>query len=100
MAWQSTPAILPGESAWTEDWDLAVRSFTRRKDINKIVFTDGYPCPGTMPKDDLKGENIIWIVYGNEYFNPCCGKVINITEEQIEQLVLTNAKNKDGEINR
>ena len=47
-----------GDSAWTEDWDLAVRSFTKKREINKIVFTDGYPCPGTMPKEDLKREVI------------------------------------------
>ena len=75
-----------GNSAWTEDWDLAVRSFTKKREINKIVFTDGYPCPGTMPKEDLKRENIIWLVYGNKDFKPCCGKVINITEKQLEQL--------------
>lgn len=75
-----------GHSAWTEDWDLAVRSFTKKREINKIVFTDGYPCPGTMPKEDLKRENIIWLVYGSKDFKPCCGKVINITEKQLEQL--------------
>ena len=75
-----------GHSALTEDWDLAVRSFTKKREINKIVFTDGYPCPGTMPKEDLKRENIIWLVYGNKDFKPCCGKVINITEKQLEQL--------------
>lgn len=75
-----------GDSAWTEDWDLAVRSFTKKREINKIVFTDGYPCPGTMPEEDLKKENIIWLVYGNKDFKPCCGKIINITEKQLEQL--------------
>ena len=79
-----------GKSRWTEDWDLAVRSFTKKREINKIVFTDGYPCHGAMPKDDLKKENIIWLVYGNKDFNPCCGKVINITERQLEQLHLIN----------
>ena len=73
-------------SAWTEDWDLAVRSFSKKREINKIVFTDGYPCPGTMPKEDLKRENVIWLVYGNNDFNPCCGKVINITEKQLEKM--------------
>ena len=52
------------------------------------MFTDGYPCPGTMPKEDLRRKNIIWLVYGNKDFNPCCGKVINITERQLEQLHL------------
>lgn len=80
------PAGALGPSAYTEDWDLAVRSFTRKKEINKIVFTDGYPCPGNMPKEDLKNENIIWIVYGNTDFKPCCGKVINITETQLKYM--------------
>ena len=75
-----------GHSAWTEDWDLAVRSFTKKREINKIVFTDGYPCPGTMPKEDLKRENVIWLVYGNKEFKPCCGKVIHITEKQLGKL--------------
>jgi predicted metal-dependent peptidase len=80
------PKAARGDFAWTEDWDLAVRSFTKKREINKIVFTDGYPCPGTMPKEDLKGENVIWLVYGNKFFNPCCGKVINITEKQLQKL--------------
>ena len=80
------PQQARGSSAWTEDWDLAVRSFTKKREINKIVFTDGYPCPGTMPKEDLKRENIIWLVYGNKDFKPCCGKIIHITEKQLERL--------------
>ncbi len=89
-----------GHSAWTEDWDLAVRSFTKKREINKIVFTDGYPCPGTMPKEDLKRENVIWLVYGNEDFNPCCGKVINITEKQLEQLNLKDKNNAFEDMSR
>lgn len=89
-----------GRSAWTEDWDLAVRSFTKKREINKIVFTDGYPCPGTMPKDDLKRENIIWLVYGNKDFNPCCGEVINITKKQLEQLHLVSRDTSIEEASR
>ncbi len=69
-------------SQWTENWDAAVRAFSRKKEVNKIIFTDGYPCPGTMPKEDLKSKNVIWIVYGNKDFNPCCGKVIYVDEKQ------------------
>ena len=87
------PKEARGSSAWTEDWDLAVRSFTKKREINKIVFTDGYPCPGTMPKEDLKRENVIWLVYGNKEFEPCCGKVINITEKQLERLNQIEEKN-------
>jgi hypothetical protein len=43
-----------------------------------------------MPKEDLKRENVIWLVYGNKKFNPCCGRVINITKRQLEQLHLVN----------
>lgn len=75
-----------GSSARTEDWDLAVRSFTKKEEINKVVFTDGIPGPGNMPKEDLKNENIIWVVYGNKKFSPCCGKVIQITEEELKCL--------------
>ena len=80
------PSGARGHSAWTEDWDLAVRSFTKKREINKIVFTDGEPCPGTMPKDDLRNENVIWLVYGNKNFKPCCGTVIQITSKQLERL--------------
>jgi len=88
------PVEARGHYAWTEDWDLAVRSFTKKREINKIVFTDGYPCPGTMPKEDLKNENIVWIVYGNKNFKPCCGKVIHITEKQLEKLHLSKNKTR------
>lgn len=94
------PREARGHSAWTEDWDLAVRSFTKKREINKIVFTDGYPCPGTMPKEDLKRENVIWLVYGNKDFNPCCGKVINITERQLEQLHLVNRDTSIEDVSR
>ena len=80
------PSGARGHSAWTEDWDLAVRSFTKKREINKIVFTDGEPFPGTMPKDDLRNENVIWLVYGNKNFKPCCGTVIQITSKQLERL--------------
>lgn len=80
------PREARGHSAWTEDWDLAVRSFNKKREINKIVFTDGEPCPGTMPKDDLRNENVIWLVYGNKNFKPCCGTVIQITSKQLERL--------------
>ena len=43
-----------------------------------------------MPREDLKKEDVIWLVYGNRDFNPCCGKVINITEKQLERLYLVN----------
>lgn len=81
------PQAARGHSAWTEDWDLAVRSFSKKREVNKIVFTDGEPCPGTMPKDDLKGTNIIWLVYSNRDFHPCCGKVIDVYPKDLQNMV-------------
>lgn len=80
------PKEARGASAWTEDWDLAVRSFSKDKRVNKIVFTDGWSRPENMPKKDLRGENVIWLVYGNENFKPCCGRVINVKETQIKKM--------------
>ena len=81
------PAEARGQAAWTEDWDLAVRSFTKKREVNKIVFTDGEPCPGTMPKKDLKGSNVIWLVYRNRDFHPCCGKVIDVYPKDLQNMI-------------
>ena len=78
-----------GSSAWGEDWDLAVRSFSKKREVNKIVFTDGEISRlATMPKDDLKHENVIWIVYDDEdeEFVPCCGTIIRVTSKQLQNL--------------
>ena len=81
------PSAARGDSAWTEDWDLAVRSFSKKREVNKIVFTDGEPCPGTLPKEDLKGTNVIWLVYSNRDFHPCCGKVIDVYPKDLQNLI-------------
>lgn len=47
-----------------------------------------------------ESENIIWLVYGNKAFNPCCGKVINITERQLEQLHLVSRDDSIGDVSR
>ena len=91
--------IPKGAGGYT-DLDLPVRCFTKKREINKIVFTDGYPSYGNMPKDDLKKENIIWLVYGNKDFVPCCGKVINITERQLAQLQLIDKESFMDDISR
>ena len=71
------------KAGWTENWDLAVKSFTRKRAVNKIVFTDGYPEPGKMPGADTQNINVIWIVYGNKDFNPICGRVIQLDRSQM-----------------
>ena len=81
------PAEARGHSAWTEDWDLAVRSFSKKREVNKIVFTDGDPCPGNMPKEDLKGINVIWLVYRNRDFKSGCGKVIDIYPKDLQSMI-------------
>lgn len=40
-----------------------------------------------MPRDDLKRTNEIWLVYSNRNFSPCCGKVIDIYEKDLQNLV-------------
>lgn len=61
--------------------DMAVRAFSKKKEVNKIVFTDGYS--NDMPRSDLKDMNVIWLIYDNNNFNPVCGKVIYVDEKQI-----------------
>ena len=62
--------------------DKAVRAFSKSKKVNKIVFTDGYAWGSDMPQDDLKGTNVLWLVYDNRDFHPCCGKVIYVDKKQ------------------
>lgn len=61
------------------DFNAAVGAFSKRIE-NKIIFTDGY---ANMPKDKV---NAIWIVFGNDKINPIGGKVIYITNEQLNKL--------------
>ena len=61
------------------DFNVAVGAFSRRVE-NKIIFTDGEASMPDMPID------AIWIVFGGEKINPKGGKVINITEEQLDRL--------------
>ena len=70
------------------DIDNAVRAFSRKKEINKIVFTDGH---GYMPEKDLAKMNVLWIIYDNDDFNPVCGKVIYVDKIDI----LTHNHNYD-----
>lgn len=63
--------------------DLAVRAFSKKKEINKIVFTDGYS--NDMPRQDLKNMNVIWLIYDNDDFHPVCGRVIYVDKQQMRQ---------------
>lgn len=63
------------------NYDCAVRAFSKNNKINKIIFTDG--CEGYMPSDDLKEEKILWVVFKNKNFNPCCGKIVFVDKDKI-----------------
>ncbi len=65
------------------DIDLAVRRFSKKKQINKIVFTDGYSY--SMPRDDLKDVNVLWLIYDNNDFHPVCGKVIYVQRSNLKK---------------
>ena len=62
--------------------DLPVRAFSKKKEVNKIIFTDGFAFPDEMPREDLKNKNVIWVVFANKDFAPCCGKVIFASEQE------------------
>lgn len=61
------------------DFDTAVGAFSRRVE-NKIIFTDG---DASMPEMNV---DAIWIVFGGIKINPKGGRVIYITEEQLDKL--------------
>ena len=67
-------------------FDTALASFSEEKPgeknkINKIIFTDGYDTVSNTAFNRKK--KVFWIVYKNMDFNPCCGKVINVSLEEI-----------------
>ena len=61
------------------DFDVATSAFSLRVD-NRIIFTDGQ---APMPEKPI---DAVWLVYGDEKIEPKGGRVIYITEEQLEQL--------------
>ncbi|MDO4162726.1 MAG: VWA-like domain-containing protein, partial [Pseudomonadota bacterium] len=74
--------------------DLAVRAFSKKKEVNKIVFTDGYSH--RMPKNDLKDVNVIWLIYDNDNFQPVCGKVIYVSQKQNGQCFMNRIASRQG----
>ncbi len=65
------------------DFNVAVNAFSRRVE-NKIIFTDGY---SKMPQ---KALDAIWLVFGDERIDPVGGKVIYISNEQLNRLYGSN----------
>lgn len=62
--------VRPGDGT---NMDCAIRAFSYGKNINKFIFTDGWPSE--MPHEDTVGLDAVWLVYDNVDFNPICGQV-------------------------
>lgn len=82
--------IRPGSST---NMDAAVRAFSSDPTVNKIVFTDG--CAGVMPGSDTKGINVIWLVYENYAYAPCCGKVIKVHPKDLKIVNAVQEKERE-----
>jgi len=63
------------------NFDAASRAFTKRKDVNKICFTDGQDGGDAGIKN--KRKDIVWISFENPDFNPDNGKVLFVPKSQI-----------------
>lgn len=67
------------------NFECASRAFTKRKDVNKICFTDGEDGGYAEIRD--KRKDIIWISFRNKKFAPDYGKVIYVDEHEIYNFV-------------
>lgn len=65
------------------NFDVAVEAFSNRVE-NRIIFTDG---EANMPK---KSMDVIWVVFGRQKIQPKGGRVVYISQKQLEEL---NRKN-------
>lgn len=70
---------------FSTNYDAAVKAFSVKKDVNKIIFTDG--GGGNLPSQENKNLNVIWLVYENENFMPNCGKVIFTPRSNFQELL-------------
>ncbi|MBR1985147.1 MAG: hypothetical protein IKA31_05330, partial [Clostridia bacterium] len=77
------------------DFDLALKNFTNKHAINKIVFTDGEDFV-TNNDYNKSIQNVFWVVYGNRNFDPCCGKVFQVEESEFYNLI-KNENNNNNE---
>ncbi len=65
------------------NFNAASSAFSKRKDVNKICFTDG-DDKGAEPIRE-KRKDIIWISFENKHFKPDNGKVIYVPRSEIEK---------------
>lgn len=79
---------MPLEGGGGTDFDVATGAFSLRAD-NRIIFTDG---EAPMPQEPL---DCVWMVYGGEKIEPPGGRVIHITDEQMQRLGL---RSREGSV--
>ena len=63
-------------------FETAVQYFSKKRETNKIVFTDGYD---RFTLTDKKYKSIKWLVFENQDFHPTSGKVIFVDPEKLMQ---------------
>lgn len=71
------------------DFDTAVKSFSKDNKINKIIFTDGEDML-TNNEENNKVKKLYWVVFDNNSFKPCNGKVINVRSRDIQNIDYCN----------
>ncbi len=65
------------------NFDAASRAFSKRKDVNRICFTDGQDGGDAEIRE--KRKDIVWISFENPDFKPDDGKVIFVPASQIQE---------------
>lgn len=79
------------------DLKVPVQAFSKEREINKIIFTDG---DATIPDENFllsnNGKNIIWVVFDNERFNVSCGKVIHVKSSEMYETNLINNEEENA----
>lgn len=65
------------------NFDAASRAFSKKRDVNKICFTDGED--GGDARIVEKRKDIVWICFENKNFKPDYGKVIYVSAREINK---------------
>ena len=71
-------------------FDSALKGFSKDKRVYKIIFTDGEDTV-TPTIDVKKMQRVVWLVWKQNSFKPCVGKVIRVDQE-----TLKNTQRDDG----
>ena len=64
------------------NFNAASEAFSKRKDVNKICFTDGQDGGNARIKE--KRKDIVWVSFENPNFKPDDGKVIFVPKDKIQ----------------